>query len=52
MQLARMCYDRLYAYERIAQAHASANDTLRAAALQLFHAYHCLDGRAAGRFDD
>ena len=52
VQLARMCYDRLYAYERIAQAHASANGQLRAAALQLFHVYHGLDGRFSGRFDD
>ncbi len=43
VQLARMCYDRLYAYERIAQAHASANDVLRRVALQLFQAYHRLD---------
>ena len=43
VQLARMCYDRLYAYERIAQAHASANDELRRVALQLFQAYHRLD---------
>jgi len=43
VQLARMCYDRLYAYERIAQAHASASDELRRVALQLFHTYHRLD---------
>jgi hypothetical protein len=43
VQIARMCYDRLYAYERIAQAHASANSALRQVALQLFHAYHRLD---------
>jgi hypothetical protein len=43
VQIARMCYDRLYAYERIAQAHASASAALRQVALQLFHAYHRLD---------
>jgi hypothetical protein len=43
LQLARMCYDRLYAYERIAQAHASAHDPLRRIALQLFQAYHAID---------
>jgi hypothetical protein len=43
VQLARMCYDRLYAYERIAQAHASADDGLRAVALQLFQIYHRID---------
>jgi len=48
VQLPRMCYDRLYAYERIAQAHASANAELRAVALALFQAYHHLDARAAG----
>ncbi|MED5621204.1 hypothetical protein [Ideonella sp. BN130291] len=49
VQLARMCYDRLYAYERIAQAHASASPALRDIALQLFHAYHRLDQAEATR---
>jgi hypothetical protein len=40
VQLARMCYDRLYAHERIAVAHASAHDPLRRLALELFQAYH------------
>lgn len=40
VQLARMAYDRLYAYERIAAAHASAHDPLRRVALELFQAYH------------
>ncbi len=43
VHVARMCYDRLYAYERIAQAHASADGELRRAALALFQAYHRLD---------
>lgn len=48
VQLARMCYDRLYAYERIAQAHASAQDPLRRVALELFQAYHRLDQAESG----
>ena len=48
VQLARMCYDRLYAYERIAQAHASADAALRKVALELFQAYHRLDQAEAG----
>lgn len=52
VQLARMCYDRLYAYERIAQAHASANEELRGTALQLFQAFHCLDQNDRSRLDD
>lgn len=48
VQLARMCYDRLYAYERIAQAHASADDALRSVALRLFQAYHRLDQAGPG----
>jgi hypothetical protein len=43
VQLARMCFDRLYAYERIAAAHASASDPLRRLALELFQAYHRRD---------
>ena len=43
VHVARMCYDRLYAYERIACAHASARDTLRRLALELFQAYHRRD---------
>jgi len=43
VHVARMCYDRLYAYERIAQAHASASDPLRRLALELFQAYHRRD---------
>ncbi len=41
VDLPRICLDRLYAFERIARGHASANDRLRAMALQLFAAYHC-----------
>lgn len=40
VQITRMCFDRLYAYERIALAHASSDPTLRQLALQLFHACH------------
>jgi hypothetical protein len=50
VQMARMCYDRLYAYERIAQAHGSASQDLKGLALQLFQAYHRLDQVDAGRY--
>ena len=40
VQMTRMCFDRLYAYERIALAHASSDAALRQLALQLFHACH------------
>ncbi len=40
VHLARLCYDKLYAYERIAAAHASASDDLRRLALELFQIYH------------
>lgn len=43
VHVARMCYDRLYAYERIALAHAGAQDPLRRLALELFQAYHRRD---------
>ncbi len=43
VQVARMCYDRLYAYERIATAHGSAHDPLRRLALELFQTYHRRD---------
>jgi len=39
VQLSRMLYDRLYAFERIAEAHATANEPLRRMALQLFQDY-------------
>jgi len=45
VHLARLCYDKLYAYERIAAAHACSDDTLRRLALELFQIYH---RRAAG----
>jgi hypothetical protein len=38
--LARLCDDRHYAYERIAAAHATANEGLRRLALELFQIYH------------
>ncbi len=40
VQLARLCYDRLYAYERIAVAHSSGDQALRHLALELFQIYH------------
>ncbi len=40
VQLARMCWDRLYAYERFAAAHAGSDESLRALALELFQIYH------------
>jgi len=40
VHLARLCYDKLYAYERIAAAHASASEDLRRLALELFQIYH------------
>lgn len=40
VQMARMCFDRLYAYERIALAHAGGDPALRELALQLFQACH------------
>jgi hypothetical protein len=43
VHVSRMCFDRLYAYDRIAQAHTSASDPLRRLALELFQAYHRRD---------
>ncbi len=40
VHLARLCYDKLYAYERIAAAHASSDENLRRLALELFQIYH------------
>ena len=40
VHLARLCYDKLYAYERIAAAHASNDEGLRRLALELFQIYH------------
>lgn len=45
VQVARMCFDRLYAYERIATAHAIGADGLRRLALELFQTYHRRDER-------
>jgi len=47
VSLARMCYDRLYAYERIAAAHASGRDPLKRLALELFQIYHRREGASA-----
>ena len=43
VQLPRMCFDRLYAFHCIAQAHAGGSDPLRRLALELFQAYHRRD---------
>lgn len=43
VQLPRMCFDRLYAFQCIAQAHAGGSDPLRRLALELFQAYHRRD---------
>ena len=40
LHLARLCHDKLYAYERIAAAHASGSEELRRLALELFQIYH------------
>ena len=40
VHLARLCYDKLYAYERIAAAHTSGDENLRRLALELFQIYH------------
>ena len=40
VHLARLCYDKLYAYERIAAAHACSDEGLRHLALELFQIYH------------
>lgn len=39
LQPTRMLYDRLYAFERLAAAHASADPELRELALELFQRY-------------
>lgn len=39
LQPTRMLYDRLYAFERLAVAHASANPALQQLAMQLFNRY-------------
>jgi len=39
VQPTRMLYDRLYACERLAQGHASANPILRELSMHLFHGY-------------
>ena len=44
VDLARMCCDRIYVYERLAQAHTSASPRLRNAALSLFAAYASDEG--------
>lgn len=41
---ARMIFDRLYAHERIALGHTSANADLRRLALDLFRGLHSRDG--------
>jgi hypothetical protein len=44
VHLGRLCYDKLYAYERIAAAHTSSDEALRSLALELFQIYHRRDG--------
>ncbi len=44
---ARMIFDRVYAHERLAFAHSSANDALRRLALDLFRRMHAEDGLSA-----
>jgi hypothetical protein len=39
LQPTRMLYDRLYACERLAQGHASANASLRNLAMRMFNSY-------------
>ena len=39
LQPTRMLYDRLYACERLAQGHASANAALRELAMRMFNCY-------------
>ena len=39
VQLARLGYDRLYAFECLARAHACEDEALRAMALRLFDAF-------------
>lgn len=41
---ARMLFDRVYAHERLAFAHSSANQILRDLALDLFRRMHAEDG--------
>ena len=44
---ARMIFDRVYAHERLAFAHSSANEPLRRLALDLFRRMHADDGLSA-----
>lgn len=45
VQMARMCFDPMYAHERLALAHATGPDPLRRLAMELFQAYHRRDSR-------
>jgi hypothetical protein len=47
VQVARMIFDRVYAHERLAFAHTSANEALQRLALDLFRRMHAADGLAA-----
>lgn len=47
VQVARMIFDRVYAHERLAFAHTSANEALQRIALELFRRMHAADGLAA-----
>lgn len=44
VQVARMIFDRVYAHERLAFAHTSANEALQGLALELFRRMHATDG--------
>lgn len=46
VQVARMLFDRVYAHERLAFAHSSANEPLRRMALDIFRRMHAQDGQA------
>lgn len=46
VQVARMLFDRVYAHERLAFAHGSANEQLRRLALDIFQRMHAQDGQS------
>ena len=47
VHVARMIFDRIYAHERLAFAHTSANEALQGIALDLFRRLHAADGLSA-----
>jgi hypothetical protein len=48
LQVSRMIFDRVYAHERLAFAHGSANDALRRLAMEIFRRMHADDGAPQG----